>query len=241
MDFAYTGSIKCDAPVLKKVVEDLKFMNMQSMLNELSSRLEADLSCSNCMPILIVSSLLGKEETYKKVLLFILDEFSCGIQRDTLFETSWRSIFELEISADGTSSKLLTMLKTEAEETAKLALTEDSLLLKILINFIETNSISQDEEIKLVSFLISKKREKCANHFQSIILYCYTDHEQLCVDCLADAHAQHHIEPIDKAICKILSSNWESVDMEFDDVKELERTLSGVGGLHEIDLCREVA
>ena len=220
VDFAYTGSVKVGITVLKKVVEDLKFLNMQSMINELSSRLEEDLICSNCIHILIVSSLLRKEETYKKVLFFILNEFSRGIQRGTSFETSWRSIFELEVSAGETSSRIITMLKTEAEESEKLGLTEDIYLLKILINIIETNSVSQDEEFKLHTFLLSKRREKCANHFQSVVLYCYTDNKQLCVECLADSHAQHHIEPIDKAMCKKMAPFWQRVDMEFENVKE---------------------
>ena len=146
VDFAYTGSVKVGITVLKQVFEDLKFLNIQSMINELSSRLEEDLNYSNCMHILIVSSLLGKDETYRNALFFILNEFSRGIQRGTSFETSWRSILELEVSAGETSCRIKTMLKTEAEESEHFGLTDDSYLLEILINLIGPNSISQDEE-----------------------------------------------------------------------------------------------
>ena len=220
VEFAYTGSVKLDSSILKKVVEDLQFMKMQSMLDKLASRLEEELSYSNCIPNLLISHTLGKAEAYRKVLFFILDEFSQGIKRSQNFRTSWNNILKSELSATETSVTILSELKKEAEEIEKAGLTEDGKLLVILMKVIETNSICKDEELKLLNFLNTKRRDKCSLHLQNIVLFCYTDNEQLCLECLTDSHAQHHIEPIDRAVCKKMAPHWERAELELECIKQ---------------------
>ena len=220
VEFAYTGSVKLDSSVLQKVVEDLQFMKMQSMLDKLGYRLEEELSYSNCIPNLIVSYMLGKEEAYREALFFVIDEFSRGIKRGERFEASWRKVNKSETPAKEMSVEILLELKKEVEETEKLGLAEDSYLIKLLVNLIEMNSISKDDEVKLLNFLITKRREKCSAHLQNIVLYCYTDNEQLCLECLVDSHAQHHIEHISRAVCKKMAPQWERVEMELECIKQ---------------------
>ena len=219
-EFAYTGSVKLDSSILKKVVEDLQFMKMQSMLGILASRLEEKLCYSNCIPNLIISHTLGKTEAYIKVLFFILDDFSQGIKRGQNFRTSWNNILSSELSASKTSVHILPELKKEAEEIQKVGLTEDGKLLEILMKVIKTNSICKDEEFRLLNFLVTKRREKCADHFENVMLYCYTDDEQLCTECLTDSHPQHHIEPINRAVCKKMAPQWQKVELELECIKQ---------------------
>ena len=220
VEFAYIGSVKLDSSILKKVVEDLQFMKMQSMLDKLGYRLEEELSYSNCIPNVIISYVLGNEEAHRKALFFVIDEFSRGIKRGERFEASWRNIYESETPAKEMTVEILLELKKEVEETKKLGLAEDSNLIILLVNLLETNSISRDGEVKLLNFLITKRREKCSAHLQDIVLYCYTDNEQLCLECLVDSHAQHHIEPIERAVCKKYAAQWEKVDDELENVKQ---------------------
>ena len=221
VEFAYTGFVKVETHVLKRVVEDLKLMNMQSMLDELSSRLNDDLlSCSNCIFYLIVSFSLQKDEMYRRVLSFILDEFSRGLKRGKSFEKTWKSIIEMQLSSYETNQKILTELKKEAEVIEKLGLYEDNLLILILIKLIETNCISKEEESKLLHFLITKRREKCHIHLQPIALYCHTDCEELCVQCLFKNHAKHHVEPVDAVKFSQLARFWGKTDLEFEDIKQ---------------------
>ena len=218
--FAYTGSVKLDSSILKKVVEDLHFMKMRSLLDILASRLKEELCYSNCIPNLIISHTLGKTEAYRKVLFFILDEFSQGVKRGPNFRTSWNNILKSELSARETSVHILPELKKEAEEIERVGLTEDGKLLEILMKVIETNSICKDEELRLLNFLVTKRREKCADHFENVMLYCYTDDEQLCAEYLADSHAQHHIEPINRAVCKKMAPQWQKVELELECIKQ---------------------
>ena len=216
VEFAYTGSVKLDSSILQKVVEDLQFMKMQSLLDILASRLKEELCYSNCIPNLIISHTLGKTEAYRTVLFFILDEFSHGIKRGPNFRTSWNNILKSELSARETSVHILPGLKKEAEEIERAGLTEDGKLLEILMKVIATNSICKDEEHKLLNFLVAKRREKCADYFENVMLYCYNDDEQLCAECLTDSHAQYHIEPIDRALCKTMAPQWERVVLELE-------------------------
>ena len=199
VEFAYTGCVKVETEVLKRVVQDLKLMNMQSMRDKLSCVLEEGVSYSNCIPNLILSHLFEKTEVYKKVL-FVLDEFFRGFKRDQLFESSWRNTLESKLPLSETSVAFLPELQKEAEEIANFGLTEDSALVKVLIQVVETNLLSKDEEFKLLSFLITKRRAYCAEHRQNIILYCCTDREQLCAECVVKSHIEHHIEPIETAV-----------------------------------------
>ena len=220
VEFAYTGSVKLDSSILKKVIEDLQFMKMQSMLDKLAFRLEEELSYSNCIANLIISHTLGKAEAYRKVLYFILDEFSQGNKRNKNFQTSLNNIFKSDLSASETSITILPELKKEAEEIERVGLTEDSKLVKILMKVIKTSSICKDEEHKLLNFLVTKRREKCTDHFENVIWYCYTDDEQLCAECLADSHAQHHIDPINRAMCKKMAPQWQKVEVELECIKQ---------------------
>ena len=245
VEFAYTGCVKVDSNVLRKVIEDLKCMNMQSFLDNLSFVLEEGVSYSNCIRNLILSYMLGKAEVYKKVMFFVLDEFSRGIKRGEVFETPWKNILESKLPLGETSMAFLADLKIEAEKIATLGLTEDSALVKILIQVIETNSISKDEELKLVSFLITKRREKCADHLQNILLYCNTDREQLCTQCLVKSHVKHHIEPIDTAVCTQLAPYWNNVDKKLEDVKQSSKDrfaeLENLSNLIRAEKSRELA
>ena len=221
VEFAYTGFVKVETNVLKKVVEDLKLMNMQSMLDELSSRFNDDLlSCSNSIFYLIVSFSLQKDEMYRRVLSFILDEFSRGLKRDKSFEETWKSIIEMQLSSYETNQKILSELKKEAEVIEKLGLNEDYLLILILIKLIETICISEEDESKLLHFLITKRREKCHIHLQPIALFCHTDCEELCVQCLFKNHAKHHVEPVDALKFSQLARFWGKTDLEFEDIKQ---------------------
>ena len=220
VDFAYTGSVKLDITVLKKVVDDLKFMNMQSMLDELSSHSIDDLSHSNAIFRLVLSFSLQQDEHYRKVLSFILNEFCHGLKRDQSFVESLTGIIDEQLPCCETRDKVLSALEKEAEIIGNLVLTEDHGLILTLMKLIRTNCISKEGELKLLNFLITKRREKCHIHFEKIILYCLADNEQLCVKCLHKSHVKHHVEPVDEFKCDQLAPFWQRTDMELDNVKQ---------------------
>ena len=221
VEFAYTGSVNLDTTVLKKVLEDLNFMNMQSMLEELSSRTNDDLSPSNAIFKLVMSFSLQLDEHYRKVLSFILHEFCHGLKRDQSFVETLTSIIDEQLPCHETSNKVLSALEKEAEVIRNLGLTEDHCVILTLIKLIRTNCISKDDELKLLNFLITKRREKCHIHLEKIILYCLTDDEQLCLKCLRkSSHAKHHVEPVDEVKCDQLAPFWNRTDMDLDNIKQ---------------------
>ena len=220
VEFAYTGSVNLDTTVLKKVLEDLNFMNMQSMLEELSSRTNDDLSPSNAIFKLVMSFSLQLDEHYRKVLSFILHEFCHGLKRDKSFVETLTSVIDEQLPCRETSYKVLSALEKEAEIIGNLGLTEDHCVILTLMKLIRTNCISKDDELKLLNFLITKRREKCHIHFEKIILYCLTDDEQLCVKCLRKGHAKHHVEPVDEVKCDQLAPFWNRTDMDLDNIKQ---------------------
>ena len=219
VEFAYTGFVKVDTNVLKKVVEDLKFMNMQSMLDKLSSLLNDDLSPSNSIFNLVLSFSLQKGEMCRKVLAFILNEFSRGLKRDSSFSETLTSIIEMQGPCSEMTEKILSVLEKEAEIIGNLDLPDDHRLFLILIKSIKTNCISAENELKLLNCLVTKRREKCNIHFDKIILYCSTDDEELCLQCLHKSHVNHRIDPVDAARCDHLVSSWERTDMALENIK----------------------
>ena len=219
VEFAYTGCVKVETNVLKRVVEDLKLMKIQSILDKLSSHLNDELSYSNSIFNLVLSMSFQKEEMYRKVLSFILNEFSRGLRRDSSFLEILTGIIEMQLPCSDTSEKISSALEEEAEVIGNLGLTEDNRLILILNKLIKTNSISEEDELKLLNCLTTKRREKCHIHFEKIILFCWTDCEELCVECLYKSHANHRIEPVDAARCDQLASSWERTDTELENIK----------------------
>ena len=49
IDFAYTGSFEVETHVLKRVINDLKILNLLPMINILGSRLDEELCYANCL------------------------------------------------------------------------------------------------------------------------------------------------------------------------------------------------
>ena len=75
VNFAYTGIVQIDTNMMKKTIQDLKILNVRPIIDILEMRIEEEISFANCVPNLIVSSGLERHETYRKILLFILEEF----------------------------------------------------------------------------------------------------------------------------------------------------------------------
>ena len=132
----------------------------------------------------------------------------------------WRSSLGSQSSVTAMNSKVVTELKKAAGDVAKLGITGDIYVLNILLKLVENNCVTTAEESKLLTFLISKRRQKCRLHSQNIMFYCYTDCQQLCVKCLANGHVKHHIEPIGAAKHNQLTPCWEKMDLELDVVEE---------------------
>ena len=220
VNFAYTGRTEIETNVLKRVIEDFKVMNLLSVIDKLDVRLSQDLIFSNCIPNLIISYTLDKAEKYREILIFILEEFFLGLKNEKNCGESWRSSLGSQSSVIAMNSKVVTELKKAAGDVAKLGIAGDIYLFNILLKLVENNCVTTDEESKLLTFLISKRREKCSLHSQNIMLYCYTDCQQLCVKCLVNGHVKHHIEPIGAAKHNQLAPCWEKMDLELEDVKE---------------------
>ena len=92
-------------------------------------------------------------------------------------------------------------------------------LLDILLKLLKFECVSEEEELKLTTFLASKKREKCRVHLEPIIMHCYSDGEDICVKCLTNGHVRHHIESLGVAKHKQLTPAWERIDVKLDDLK----------------------
>ena len=206
VNFAYTGSVAIETTILKRAIEDFKRMNVSAIIDKLETCLE-DLSFANCISNLIISYTLDRKEKHRKALMFILEEFFHGFKCERCDE-SWENYLETDSPLSDISVKIKKILQNEVNDK-KIESSKDNRLLNILINFIDTKSISLEEETKLVTFLVTKRREKCSIQLQNIQLYCYTDDKELCVQCLIDGHARHLIKPVDTAKFEKLAPYWE--------------------------------
>ena len=187
------------------------------MIEILESRLKEDVSYSNCIANLIISHGLNRNESYRNISTFILGELFLGLKVN--FESgqeSWGDCIGALSSCEEVSSTVELKL---AKEVEKSKVEEDKCLFNILIKLFRTHSISEDEEQKLVTFLVTKKKEKCDIHWEKIQLYCYKDEKELCIKCLIGDHSEHAIEPIGTAKHKHLLPCWERLDSELDQVK----------------------
>ena len=64
---------------MKKTIDDVKAMNMRSMIDILESRLDEDVSHANCVTNLIIAHGLNKDDDYRRISLFILEESFHGL------------------------------------------------------------------------------------------------------------------------------------------------------------------
>ena len=221
VNFAYTGSVAIETNFLKRAIEDFKRMNVYAIIGKLEARLE-DLSISNCIPNLIISYTLDRKEKHRKALMFILEEFFRGFKSSMNYEGPWRNSLETDLPLSEISAEVKKTLQNEIDGET-LEISEDIRLLNVFISLIDTKCISFDEETKLLTFLVTKRREKCSIHLQNIQLYCYTDDKELCVECLVNGHDRHSIKPVNTAKYKRLAPYWEKIDLELEDVKECSR------------------
>ena len=221
VNFTYTGNLAIGTNVLKRAIEDFKIMNVSAIIDKLETRLE-DLSFANCIPNLIISCTLDRKEKHRKAMMFILEEFFHGFKSSMQYEGPWRNYLETDLPLSEMSASVKKTLQIEMNDEI-LENSEDTRLLNVLINLIDTKCISLEEETKLLTFLVTKRREKCRIHWQNILLYCYTDDEELCVQCLIDGHARHLIKPVDTAKYEKLAPYWEKMDLELEGVKESSR------------------
>ena len=221
VNFAYTGSVANETTILKRAIEDFKRMNVSAIFDKLETCLE-DLSFANCIPNLIISYTLDRKEKYRKALMFVLEEFFCGFKSSNQCEETWGNYLEADLPLSEISAKIKKILQNGVNDE-KIERSEDTRLLKILISLIDTKCITLEEETKLLTFLVTKRREKCSIHLQNIQLYCYTNDEELCVQCLIDGHARHLIKPVDTAKYEKLAPYWEKIETELEGVKESSR------------------
>ena len=207
VNFAYTGIVQIDTNMMKKTIQDMKILNVRPIIDILEMRIEEEISFANCVPNLILSSGLERYETYRKILLFILEEFHHGLrgkgEDDKVFDH--RLLF--------TKPEMLESIKNDLQqELQTLSIPEDKVLLDILLKLLKFECVSEEEELKLTTFLASKKREKCRVHLEPIIMHCYSDGEDICVKCLTNGHVRHHIESLGVAKHKQLTPAWERID-----------------------------
>ena len=221
VNFAYTGNVAIETNILKRAIEDFKTLKVFAISDILETRLDEDLSFSNCIPSLIISYALDRKEKYRKAMIFILEEFFRGFKSERC-EKSWKNYLQTDSPLSDISVKIKKILQNEVNDK-DIEISEDSRLLNILINLIDTKCISLAEETKLLTFLVTKRREKCSVHFQNIQLYCYTNDEDLCVQCLIDGHARHLIKPVDTAKYEKLAPYWEKIETELEGLKESSR------------------
>ena len=221
VNFAYTGNVAIETNILKRAIEDFKIMNVSSIVDNLETHLEEDLSFANCIPNLIISYALDKKEKYRKAVMFILEEFFRGFRNEQCSDP-WKKYLETDPFSSNISAELRKILQNEVNEEEN-KISEDTRLVNILIILIDTKCISLEEETKLLTFLVTKRREKCSIHLQNIQLYCYTDDVDLCVQCLIDGHAKHLIKPVDTAKYERLTPYWEKIETELEGVKESSR------------------
>ena len=197
VNFAYTGSVAIETTILKRAIEDFKRMNVSAIIDKLETCLE-ELSFANCIPNLIISYTLDRKEKYEEALMFILEEFFRGFKSSIQYEAPWRNYLETDLPLSEINAKVKKTLQTEIDVEI-LEISADTRLLNVFISLIDTKCISLEEETKLLTFLVTKRREKCSIHLQNIQLYCYTDDKELCVECLVNGHDRHSIKPVNTA------------------------------------------
>ena len=235
VNFAYTGYVHVETDALKKTIDDIKSMNVRSMIDILESRLNEDVSYANCIPNLIIAESFSKNEVYRTLSIFILKEFFHGLSCSNV-ETGpsgfWQNYIEPQLHCPEISSAVVLKLEKEMEKTK---LQEEKRLLKILIKLFKIPNLSKDEERELIAFLVVKKRENCGIHLERIQLYCCEDNQEVCIKCLNDGHFQHGIQPIGMAKRKQMLPYWERLDSELDQVKCNSKVR-----ISEIDLLTDI-
>ena len=183
VNFAYTGLLDIDTDALKKTIDDLKAMNKRSMIDILESRLNEVVSYTNCISNLIIAHSLGKDEIYRKISVFILDECYRCIRKTNVgaSKDNWENCIKAHLSCHEISSTVQRELEKEVEQSN---LAEDKSLLNILNKLFRNHSLSKDEETKLIATLVAKKREKCGIHdkqdhpFDSVSCYTWSGRQQ---------------------------------------------------------------
>ena len=220
VNFAYTGFAAVETNILRRAIEDFKLMNVLAVIDKLESRLEEPLSVRNCITNFIISYVLENQVKYREVLSFILEKFFCGleptgVQKDEI----WKRYHETVLSVSEMNIAITTEMRKEATELETLGLAEDKCLALILLELLEKISIGEAEETKLTTFLITGRREKCTRHLNNILLHCYTDKQDVCVECLVDGHVKHHLEPIETATYNRFAPYWDKVEEELETVK----------------------
>ena len=161
VNFAYTGSVHVETDALKKTIDDMKLMNVRSIIDILESRLDENVSYANCIPNLIIAQSFSKNEIYRKTSIFILKEFFNGLSCSNVEADPpefWQNYIETQLHCPEISSAVVLKLEKEMEKTK---LPEEKRLLNILIKLFKILSLSKDEEAELIAFLVVKKREKC--------------------------------------------------------------------------------
>ena len=213
VNFAYTGIVQIDTNMMKKTIQDLKLLNVRHIIDILEMRIGEEISFANCVPNLILSSVLERDETYSKILLFILEEFHHGLRGK-----GEDKVFDHHLLL--TKPEMLESIERDLQqELQTLSISEDKALLTILLKLLKSECVSEEEESKFTTFLASKKREKCRVHLEPVVMHCYSDREDICMKCLIKGHVRHHIEPLGVAKHNQLTPAWERVDLELDDLK----------------------
>ena len=220
IDFAYTGSFEVETHVLKRVINDLNILNLLPMINVLGSRLDENLCYTNCLSNFIISYSLERKDSFVKIAKFILNEFFSGLKHGP-YEGPWVHYFgESELSLSELNSKVVSDLQTETECIVERGISEDQELVSIILELIQEHSLCGSKEIKFSSFLMTKEKEKCSVHLEDIIMHCYTDGQNVCLECLNDAHSEHRLQPFKKAKHNRLVPHWERLDSELEHVKQ---------------------
>ena len=220
VNFAYTGFVAIDTNILRRAIEDFKLMNLLAVIDNLESRLKNPLSVRNCIRNFIISYVLENQVKYREALSFILEKFFCGLnptgfQKDEL----WKRYHDTVLSVSELNVGIITEMRKKATELETFGLAEDRCLAIILLELLEKICIGEAEETKLMNFLITRKREKCNRHLNNILLHCYTDNQDVCVECLVDGHVKHHLEPIETATYNRFAPYWDKLEEELETVK----------------------
>ena len=211
VNFAYTGIVQIDSNLMKKTIQDLKLLNVRHIIDILEMRIEEEISFANCVPNLILSSGLERHESYRKILFYILEEFFRGLRGkgdDKVFDHHMLL----------TKPEMLESIEKDLQQEL-LGISEDKLLLNILLKLLKFECVSEEEESKLTTFLASKRREKCRVHLEPVVMHCYSDREDICMKCLINGHVRHHIESLSVAKHRVLTPVWERVKIDIDDLE----------------------
>ena len=149
INFAYTGCVEVENNVLKRVIGDLKMMNLLSMINKLESRLGQDTTHLNCLANLVISFCLEKPEMYRSIVAFILKEFFRGME-GTYNEKTWNPVLQSDLSLPEMNSKVVEEIKNETADIMNRGIDQEQCLVGILLELMEKQCISVDQETKLI-------------------------------------------------------------------------------------------